>query len=564
MLTTSKNGIALLVDRLANAGVECVVCSPGSRNAPIVIALDLDERIETYVIHDERSAAFYALGMSLQSGNPVALICTSGSAVLNYYPAVAEAYYQCIPLIVMSADRPAEWINHGDGQTIVQKGVFGAHVLGDYEVKEVVQPEDLTNEAMCIDELLAISVNGWKGPVHFNIPVTEPMYELLETEKFSIPREEIKEKGQKEIPEDFLSVWRDSSKRMILVGQLGKNDRLNYLMERLTEDSSVTVLVENTSNLHSHKFIHCIDRTLSALPKGLMEEFEPDVLVSIGGAVVSKRIKAFLRNSKIKAHIKVGFEFPEMDTYRAKTHNYIGDPIDFVGELYRSNSNPSRSNFGGKWKSKDLLMKDATLEYMSNSHYSDLKVFEALLDYLPENCVLHMGNSSVVRYCQLFDPVKSITYYSNRGTSGIDGSLSTACGAALLDPENIHVMISGDVSFFYDSNALWSQYLPTNLRIIVINNSGGGIFRIIDGPSTSPQLEKYFEAKPIGSITKLAEAFGVKAESVHTLGRLEEVLPLFLGDQNELQLIEIETPSIVNDSVLKGFFNVLDTKGNNS
>lgn len=562
MLTTNKNGIALLVDRLAKAGVEAVVCSPGSRNAPIVIALDHQKEIETYVIHDERSAAFYALGMSLQSGKPVAVICTSGSAVLNYYPAVAEAFYQCVPLIVMSADRPAEWVNHGDGQTIVQTGVFREHILAELEVKEKLNENELEEEAKAIDQVLSKAINGWKGPVHLNIPVSEPMYEVVEAKAFNIKGLNTPVSGQLDIPNDFLDEWENSTKRMILVGQLEKNDRLNFLLERLTEDSSVTVLVENTSNLYSNKFIHCIDRTLSALPKNTIEDFQPEVLITIGGAVISKRIKAFLRNSKLKAHIKVGYDFPDMDTYRAKSHNYIGEPVAFAEKLYQANKKSGQSNFGGKWKSKDILMKDATLEYLSQAKYSDLKVFEVLLDYLPENSVLHMGNSSVVRYCQLFDPVRSITYHSNRGTSGIDGSLSTACGAALMDPEHLHVMISGDVSFFYDSNALWSQYLPKNLRIVVINNSGGGIFRIIDGPSTSAQLEKYFEAKPIGSITKLAEAFGVKTDTISTIEQLDQILPFFLAEQDEIQLVEIKTPSNINDSILKGFFNALNTLNN--
>jgi 2-succinyl-5-enolpyruvyl-6-hydroxy-3-cyclohexene-1-carboxylate synthase len=202
------------------------------------------------------------------------------------------------------------------------------------------------------------------------------------------------------------------------------------------------------------------------------------------------------------------------------------------------------------------LNKDLLPSFFQTANYSDLSVFELLLDYLPDNSLLHMGNSSVVRYCQLVDPVSTIQYYSNRGTSGIDGSTSTACGAALIKENKLNILISGDVSFFYDSNALWSNHLGGNLRIVVINNAGGGIFRIIDGPSKVDQFEEFFETKQSFSAEKICEAFNVEYHKASNLSELEQLMPEFMveTESDRPMLLEVFTPNTDNDVELKRFF----------
>jgi 2-succinyl-5-enolpyruvyl-6-hydroxy-3-cyclohexene-1-carboxylate synthase len=191
--------------------------------------------------------------------------------------------------------------------------------------------------------------------------------------------------------------------------------------------------------------------------------------------------------------------------------------------------------------------------------YSDLSVFETILDYIPEDSFLHMGNSSVVRYCQLFDPIKSIHYFSNRGTSGIDGCTSTACGVALMSPSKCNVLITGDVSFFYDSNALWSNHLPANLRIILINNGGGGIFKIIPGPNSTKQSETFFEAKHPFKAEHICKAFGVHYSHAQSIQEVENNMEHFYEQSEDRmpKLIEITTPSELNPIVLKDFFNTI-------
>ncbi|MCH2230662.1 MAG: 2-succinyl-5-enolpyruvyl-6-hydroxy-3-cyclohexene-1-carboxylic-acid synthase [Crocinitomicaceae bacterium] len=563
MITTDKTGVSALIKHCLSYGMTHFVCSPGSRNAPIVIALDEHPDVRTIIIHDERSAGFYALGMAQQLQAPVGLVCTSGSAMLNYYPAVAEAYYQCVPLVVLSADRPEEWVNHGDGQTIVQKGVYQNHIQYEYTVPEFINDTGLTVFNSNVSNAFDAALVGWQGPIHFNIPLSEPLYNSLEVDYQPAELVEFGDLEEADLKlDEFSELWKSSERKMIICGQLERDDALNTNLAEIAKDTSVAVLVENTSNLTDGNFIQCIDRTLGSINENEIEQYRPEVIVTLGRAVVSKRIKKFLRESNLRSHWKIGFDFPEMDTYRALSNSIKVAPNTFVYRVLKQIGILNNSTFGNRWKQNDYLVQDKLVGYFDDIPYSDLSVFETVLDYLPENSLLHMGNSSVVRYCQLFDPIKSIHYFSNRGTSGIDGSLSTACGASVIVKDKYNVMITGDVSFFYDSNALWSNYLGENLRIILINNSGGGIFKIIEGPSRTHQLEKYFVTEQKTKAKDLCKAFGVKYFNATSIEGIEAQMDDFYNteDKQGAKLIEIETPNGINDIVLKEFFKYLKIK----
>ena len=564
MKTTDKSGISNFIEQCLRHGMNHVVCSPGSRNAPFIIAIDEHPDMNAIVIHDERSAAFYALGMALELKEPVGIVCTSGTAMLNYYPAVAEAYYQCVPIVVISADRPPEWIDHGDGQTIVQTGVYRNHIRYEGTIAEFIE-SDSERKRMndSIADAFELCNGNWKGPIHFNAPVSEPLYNTIQIEY----KKNISYKKERQdtfhfsetVCKSLSELWSGSAKKMILCGQF--NDHNADLLKNLaaiSDDSSVVVMVESTSNLVSESFVHCIDRTLCSIQKSEVEEFQPEFLISIGGAVISKRIKAFLRQGNIKEHWKIGCEFPHMDTYKVKTQSFQCDPSDFLNTLLELDLVQNDSSFGTKWKQKDVLMQQKLPEIYKDIQFSDLKVFECLLKFLPKRSNLHMGNSSVVRYCQLFDPKTSVRYFSNRGTSGIDGCTSTACGSALMNRKKFNILISGDVSFFYDSNALWSNHLPGNLRIIVINNNGGGIFKIIDGPSSVKQMNTYFEARHEYSAEHLCTTFNIDYFVAETIDEIQNVIDTFFMDSenDRPRLMEINTPPEINDLALKDFFDL--------
>ncbi|MEY4603072.1 MAG: 2-succinyl-5-enolpyruvyl-6-hydroxy-3-cyclohexene-carboxylic-acid synthase [Bacteroidota bacterium] len=559
MISSDKETVQLLVEQCVLHGVKHVVCSPGSRNAPLVIAFDEHPSVECLVIHDERSAAFFALGIIQQTKAPVAIVCTSGSAALNYYPAVAEAFYQELPLIVITADRPEEWMDQGDGQTIRQQGVFRDHVRYSCQFSESIRHSD---ERWKIERESAVAfslANGnWKGPVHFNLSLREPLYGI--ENDFSRPsaRSIVQLSGGFSPDDKTIQILLDGmakTKKLVLVGQMAPDASLLQELSVFAGDSSVAVLVENTSNLVDQKFIHSIDRTLNTISPDQIDEYCPELLITLGGAVVSKRIKHFLRERKPSIHWKVGSSFPYMDTYQSLTHSFQVSPHEFFRSLNKLVYERSKSNFAGKWRKMDHLNKQMASEFFVNVPFSDLGVFHKALDVLPEGVDLHMGNSSVVRYCQLFDPISSVRYWCNRGTSGIDGSTSTAVGAAFASPEKLHVLITGDVSFFYDSNGLWNSYLDRNLRILLVNNGGGGIFRIIPGPAESPKLERFFEARHAFTAKGICEAFCVEYDFASSAEMLEKKLEkLFIEESNSPRLLEVFTQDADNAGVLESFF----------
>ncbi len=391
--TTSKSGVVAFVNECVKAGMRHVVCSPGSRNAPIVIAFDAHPEVETFVIHDERSAGFYAMGMAQALNTPVGITCTSGSAMLNYYPAVAEAYYQCIPLVVISADRPEEWVDQGDGQTIVQKGVYQNHIRFETTINE-----DLSDEAelrTTVQQAFSIGNGNWKGPIHFNVPLSEPLYETVSLDFEPIPTKKTGEVRDHLSAEDLRMVqqlWSTDSKKMILCGQHIKDSALQLALIELGNNPSVAILVENTSNLVHPKFVHCIDRTLQTINESEFADFQPDILITIGGAVVSKRIKKFLRTSDIKAHWKIGYDFPQMDTYRALTNSFQVKSTYFLQPLLEVNNSLDRLHISAlKWKQRDFIAQEKLVDFIPSLPYSDLRAFEIVLDYIPENTFYTWG-----------------------------------------------------------------------------------------------------------------------------------------------------------------------------
>lgn len=552
--------VQLIVDQLLAYDIRKVVVSPGSRNAPFSIAFDEHPEIETFVVHDERSAGFIALGMAQELGETVVLCCTSGSACLNYYPAISEAYYRSIPLLVLTADRPAAWINHGDGQTIVQRDVFKNHILGSLELDEdLFNNQSIETHQQELADLLQITQSNWKGPVHLNVGLNEPLYQTVEkTTNYGFrspvptPLKHIEEGEMGEIISEF-----NEHKTLVLCGQMESNPRLQQELMKFASFPNVVVLVENTSNIQHERFIHCIDRTLNGFDQNDVS-FEPEILVTVGGAVVSKRIKAYLRKANILKHYKLGAEFPEMDTYRCLTKSFPFSADDFFAQVNEHELQANKHNFNGKWKRVDILAKDRALDFVSEfPNLTDLQVFQTIQDLLPEDSILHLANSSVVRYAQLFDPIPGVRFESNRGTSGIDGSTSTALGAAIVNPSKQHMLISGDISFLYDSNALWYEPFPRNFKMIVIQNYGGGIFKIIPGPADSKQRERYFEAKQAKSPASIAQAFGLQTKTLSSLEELTEYLPLFFDPSCETQVLEVQTDDVNNAIDLDRYFEFL-------
>jgi len=561
--TTSKIGVQILLDCLLKQGIEHLVFSPGSRNAPLVIGLVGSEKFHSVCIHDERSAAFYALGMALITRKPVPVICTSGSALLNYAPAVAEAYYQRIPFLVVSADRPLEWIDQGDGQTIRQSGVFSNFI--DYQVSFPAE----ANSQLLIQEYQSGILNalhhGFKGPAHINMPFEEPLYELVDYQSVNALGQAmvVELNAQQEIDyTDLVNTWCKFQKRLVLVGQLPPKHGINSALQHLVNDPNTIVLTENTSNSEIEGIVPCIDRVLAAIDLNEVS-FKPECLLVFGGAVISKKVKTFLRKSELKLVWKVGEDFPEMKTYLRLDQSFVIRPDlfleNFVSKMPLKESNDIHL-YGNQWQRLFQKTEQHHVEFLSNAPYSDLKVMDIVLKRVPSNSVVHLGNSSIARYAQLFDLKKQLDFHCNRGTSGIDGSVSTAAGSASVQLDKLHTLLVGDVSFFYDSNALWNNFLTENFRIILIHNGGGGIFEIIPGPDKSQFRDDYFVAKHNFSAKHLCQAFQIDFDEVNCELELFSALEwLYLPSSNgRPKLLEIHTQNAENSRILQDYFDFIN------
>ena len=531
-------------------GIQHIIISPGSRNAPLTIGFVNNPNFTCYSVADERCAAFFALGIAQQINKPVAVVCTSGSALLNYYPAFSEAFYSEIPLIVVSADRPKSKIDIGDGQTIRQENVFANHSVFNANLDEFPSDEN--------DFLLNEAINtafAKKGPVHINAPFEEPLYETVET--LSVEPKIISNailNNELEDISSFTNDWNSSKKKLVLIGGLHPNAVEQKFLNAFANDNSVVVMTEVTSNVHHPNFITNIDTIITPFTNEDFLEFQPDILLTFGGMIVSKRIKAFLRKYQPKQHWHID-ELRAYDTYGCLTKHFEVSPNKFFDNFF-SKLIKIESDYQEKLLKIRTLRTEKHIEYIDKIPFTDLKAFDIILPKLPSNTHLQISNSSPIRYAQLVSIDKSIEVFCNRGTSGIDGSTSTAIGAAVANQKPT-VLIAGDVGFLYDSNALWNNYIPKNFKIILINNGGGGIFRILPGHDETPVFNTFFETSHCLTAEHLAKMYGFEYLTASNQEKLESSLETMLHQNEKPVLLEVFTPTLENDKVLLQYFKEL-------
>lgn len=534
-------------------GVKNIVISPGSRNAPLTIGFVSNPDFNCYSIADERCAAFFALGIAKQLQEPVAVVCTSGSALLNYYPAFSEAFYSQIPLIVISADRPQSKIDIGDGQTIRQENVFKNHSVYNANLTEEVSIEN----DLEINKALHFAITK-KGPVHINAPFEEPLYQTvseLNTAVSIVNLDETDTETSNAISTTFISIWNSSKKKLILVGENRPNEIESSVIDYLAKDESVVVLTETTSNVHHPSFIHSIDSLIIPLSEAELANLKPDILITFGGMVVSKRIKAFLRKYKPEHHWHID-TLRGYDTYGCLTNHFKVHPNRFFKEFLPL-VHAIESNYYSYFEAIHSIRKTKHNAYLSKISFSDFKAFEIIIPALPMGTNLHISNSSPIRYAQLIAIDSSISVFCNRGTSGIDGCTSTAIGAAVASRQQT-VLITGDISFFYDSNALWNQYIPKNFKIIIINNGGGGIFRILPGHEENQVFNTFFETSHCYTAEHLAKMYGFDYQIASNESSLNEGLSHLFSQNEKPSVLEIFTPTRENDTILLNYFKELN------
>lgn len=545
-------------------GIRHVVISPGSRSAALTLAFARHGGFQAHVCMDERSAGFIALGMAQQIDSPVVLICTSGSAAYNFAPAVSEAFFQQIPLLVLTADRPKEWQHQYDGQTIYQTGIFGQHVKRSFEISPDYQHSDVqwainrvTNEAI---NLASISPNG---PVHINVPIREPFYPSANEHFTASGDVRIINRQEKEIVwpqavwEELLDEW-ESASRILIAGGQGKPDAaLNGVLDRINEEWQIPVLGDCIANLSGKEVIRHHDLFLGSKE---VENLRPDLLITFGMSFLSKEFKQFIRKNPPRYHWNVSEDTYLADPFQSVTRDIPGNAALFFGKLFEKidyqsfveNSDLGHdTSFHSLWLQNERNACQKKHEMLKNlSVFSDLTLLDSIFKFIKDNYQLHIANSMSVRYANVLAVENEWSeVLANRGTSGIDGCVSTAIGAARVNGKPT-LLITGDVAFLYDRNGLLTDNLPQNLKIVVLNNAGGNIFRMIDGPGSLPELETFFETRHSFSAKRTCEDSGIAYFRVSDLSDTEGIVKEFL-DFDGIALLEGFTDPAENTKAWK-------------
>ena len=462
-----RQGIKNIPEICARHGVRKVIIAPGSRNAPLIFAFTDQPDMECLSMIDERSAAYFALGIALQSTEPVALICTSGTAVLNFAPAIAEAYYQNLPLLIFTADRPAEMIDQADGQTLRQANIYANYIKASFDLPvETVVTSDLDFSDRQVSQAIDTAISYPQGPVQINVPMREPIYTAL-PEMHSNPKilKTLRTTNtlSTESLQQLKGTWLKHKKKLVVFGVFPENTALNALANQLANEPDVVVLAENLSNISGKNIITQLESLFSRVNSTEnSEDFAPDLLITIGHSVICKQLKIFLRGHQPTEQWQVESSMPYVDTYKSLTSIVPGLATDVLSEM------PFRqieSHFSTVYQSEMAKIVVLHTDFVNNKPLSDMRVTVELLKQTPAGTVLHLANSTSVRWTQLFPARPDLTYICNRGTSGIDGSVSTAAGYA-YSSKQATVFLTGDLSFIYDSNGLWNNYIADNLYLI--------------------------------------------------------------------------------------------------
>ena len=545
-MTTDKKNIQALVEVCRIKGIKQVVLSPGSRSAPLVIGFSQTKEMQCTVIADERVAGFFALGMAQQSQHPVVLVCTSGTAVLNLAPAICEAYYQQVPLLILTADRPAEYIGIGENQAILQTNIYRNYIRGSYTLSETsAEAARITSEAIDLSTL------GYGGPVHINIPLREPLYGTSDEPLSDFSINKIAPQTLPAAPVIPLS-----KKNMLICGMHEPDAELLKIIQKLSLRDDLIVVAEPLANMPAAYVIGNIDAAISLLKEEEYADHAPDTIITIGRQIVSKRLRQYLRKVAPAHHFHISTDRGEWNGLGAKEYQHIvAKPEDCLRILADIKHEPTGHC---RWQSLNKKAQSLTQQFVRQAAFSDLSVFDQLISSFPEGANIHYGNSSPVRYSSFFAHRASLSVNSNRGTSGIDGCVSTAAGAA-CQSGRLTVCVVGDVSFLYDSNALWNNALSPQLRIIVINNGGGNIFRLIEGPGRVENFEKYFETSHKLSAEFLAQMYQIPYYFCDRAEDLDFVSGQFYKPQkgNKPAILEIKTDGPTSEKVYKQYFEFL-------
>lgn len=558
---SNKENVNILTSLLLEYGVSDAVVCPGSRNAPIVHNLSVCEAIRCRPVTDERSAAFYALGLAIATRRPTVVCVTSGSALLNVMPAVAEAAYQHVPLVVISADRPLQWIDQLDGQTIPQSDALGRFVRKAVQLPEPHNDEERWLCRRLVNEAMHLATCRQGAPVHINVPISEPLFEfnieqLPQLSRFNNIRRAVIKDASMDMPDAF----HNATRPMIVIGQLAHGTISHETIRSLSE--KYVVMSEPLSNpsymtIHFDEAIRYIVSDNSSINDDEDDKtaYYPDYVIYVGDTLVSKPARRFLRNAKAPSCLVTPDAADIHDPLMTLT-DIVECDTDSINALLASlcdaPDTDERCRFHDRWQSfLDAYAAHADAYAPEYSQMATVKYFEEQLADLDIDICVHYANSSAVRLACIY---AQHYIWCNRGVNGIEGSLSTAAGFSLAT-HDMTVCVIGDLSFFYDQNALWNTNLRGNLRIILLNNRGGGIFRQLPGLSDSPAADDLVMASHENTAQGICTQNDIGYLSAKNMDEMQiGIVTLLTRESDRPMLLEVFTDSNDDVKVLEKYF----------
>lgn len=558
---SNKENVNILTSLLLEYGVSDAVVCPGSRNAPIVHNLSVCEAIRCRPVTDERSAAFYALGLAIATRRPTVVCVTSGSALLNVMPAVAEAAYQHVPLVVISADRPQQWIDQLDGQTIPQSDALGRFVRKAVQLPEPHNDEERWLCRRLVNEAMHLATCRQGAPVHINVPISEPLFEFDTEQLPQLSRfNNIKRAAIKDASMDMPDAFHDATRPMIVIGQLAHGTISHETIRSLSE--KYVVMSEPLSNpsymtIHFDEAIRYIVSDNSSINDDEDDKtaYYPDYVIYVGDTLVSKPARRFLRNAKAPSCLITPDAADIHDPLMTLT-DIVECDTDSINALLASlceaADTDERCRFHDRWQSfLDAYAAHADAYAPEYSQMATVKYFEEQLADLDIDICVHYANSSAVRLACIY---AQHYVWCNRGVNGIEGSLSTAAGFSLATPD-MTICVIGDLSFFYDQNALWNSNLRGNLRIILLNNRGGGIFRQLPGLSDSPAADNLVMASHENTAQGICTQNDIGYLSAKNMDEMQiGIVTLLTRESERPMLLEVFTDSNDDVKALEKYF----------
>ncbi len=557
--------VELAIQVCIDKGVRDFVVAPGSRSAPVTTALARRPEITLRVVFDERAAGYIALGMAQQVRRPVGLVCTSGTAAVNFGPAVVEAFYQRVPLLVLTADRPPEWIDQQDNQAIHQDGLYAPHIRYQATLPmDDGHPDTHWHAQRLMTEALDATQSLIPGPVHINVPLREPLYAppayrpTLTAERAAAIRLPVRPALDAAAWALLRSQWQRAERKLIVAGMIPADTALHHALRTVQTDPSVAVFADVTANLwpHAAPLVHA-DVALGTQDPATLDRLSPDLVVYLGGPVTSKYLKQLLRKRPPPALWRIQPEGAAPDPYQATTLTIPMLPADFLTDLAAHVTPAIQSDYAQDWTRLDQQAATALAHLLDREPFGEFHALQQVLHALPEGSLLQVGNSMPIRYANFAGIAPGhvpAQVNANRGTSGIDGTVSTAVGAALASGK-LTTLLVGDLAFFYDRNGLWHRHLPSNLRIVLLNNHGGGIFDIIDGPNrldAETRTEFFLTPQPL-TAQRTAQDHGLAYTLARSAADVQAALAGFFDPAAGAALLEIETDMATNRAVFQAF-----------